>query len=185
MLAILRPLSFFLLPLMASFMLPQNTHGQNTRGEETFVKIHKVSGSRMSVTKDSGGGRAGRGRGGQASAGAGGMSRRGRGRFAAQSGNSATQQIVLSIPATAKITSGMRARRTFEFRAGAELPGGMRNKIFRDFKSPLSARIVTDAGRITEVNVITTQTDINQSNTDATGGTVIAVRPKRPPMKKK
>ena len=79
----------------------------------------------------------------------------------------------------------MRERRTFEFRVGAELAGGLRNRVFQNIRQPLSARIVTKGIRITEVNVITAQTDINQSNTDSTGRTVIAIRPKRPPMKRK
>ena len=79
----------------------------------------------------------------------------------------------------------MRERRTFEFRAGAELSGGLRNRIFKEIKEPLSARVVTKGNVITEVNVITDQTDINQSNTDSSGRKVIAIRPKRPPMKRK
>lgn len=79
----------------------------------------------------------------------------------------------------------MRERRTFEFRAGAELAGGLKNRIFQKMTKPLSARIVTMGDRITEVNVITDETDINQSNTNDSGKTVIAIRPKRPPMKRK
>ncbi len=92
---------------------------------------------------------------------------------------------IVTVPATVKITSAMRERRTFEFRVGAELPGGLRNPIFQNMTEPLSARIVTDGDRITEINVVTSQTDINQSNTDSSGQTVLAIRPKRPPMKKK
>ena len=79
----------------------------------------------------------------------------------------------------------MRERRTFEFRAGAELAGGLRNHIFQNIQQPLSARIVTEGDRILEINVITSETDINQSNTDAAGQAVIAIRPKRPPVKRK
>jgi hypothetical protein len=51
-------------------------------------------------------------------------------------------------------------------------------------KAPLSARIVSDGNQITEINVIISETDINQSTTTASGEAIIAVRPKRPPMKR-
>jgi hypothetical protein len=51
-------------------------------------------------------------------------------------------------------------------------------------QAPLSARIVTEGNRITEINVIIPETDINQSVTTASGEAVIAVRPKRPPTKR-
>jgi hypothetical protein len=89
------------------------------------------------------------------------------------------------VPADAKITTAMRERRTSEFRVGGELAGGLQHGIFREMKGPLPARIVTEGNRITEINVITPQIDINQSQTDASGQTVIAIRPKRPPVKKK
>lgn len=156
--------------------------------EETFVSIHKVIGNRMSISKSATGFGRGR-RGGSATAtptdqAGGRFGGRGRGRFAGR-GASSSQQIIVTVPASAKITSGMRERRTFEFRAGAELSGGLRNRIFKDVKEPLSARIVTKGNVITEVNVITDQTDINQSNIDSSGRKVIAIRPKRPPMKRK
>jgi hypothetical protein len=129
--------------------------------EETFMTIQQVRGNQIAVVKDAGG--AGR-RGG---------------------GTAANQPTVLTVPADAKITTAMRERRTFEFRVGGELAGGLQHVIFREMKGPLSARIVTEGDRITEINVITPQIDINQSQTDASGETVIAIRPKRPPMKKK
>ena len=89
------------------------------------------------------------------------------------------------VPSSAKITSAMRERRTFEFRVGVELAGGLRNPLFRDMKEPLKARIVTERGRVTQVNVITADSDINQSNADESGRSVIAVRPKQPPLIKK
>jgi|GEM_PF-2458821 len=161
------------------------------RADETFVTIHRVAGNRLSVTMDSGSGRGRRGgqaetpqsqSPGQASSRPAG---RERGRFASRGNTTASQQVVVTVPSTAKITSGMRERRTFEFRAGAELAGGLRNRVFQNLQKPLSARIVTQGNVITEVNVITPETDINQSNVDAGGGTVIAIRPKRPPMKRK
>jgi hypothetical protein len=97
----------------------------------------------------------------------------------------AAKTLTLTIADDVKITSAMRERRTFEFRAGVELPGGLRNKVFQHIGSGLQARIVTDGTKITEINVITSETDINHSNINAADGqTVIAVRPKRPPMKK-
>lgn len=158
----------------------------NAPAEETFVTIHKVVGNRLSISKASTGGRGRRG-GAQTtdSSQQAGPSRRGRGRFASRGGSTAVQQVVVTVPSTAKITSGMRERRTAEFRAGAELAGGLKNRIFQNLRKPLSARIVTAGNRITEVNVITDETDINQSNTDSSGRTVIAIRPKRPPMKRK
>ncbi|QDU30796.1 hypothetical protein ETAA8_59450 [Anatilimnocola aggregata] len=129
--------------------------------EETFMTIQQVRGNQIAVVKDAvGGGR----RGGAAAA---------------------SQPTVLTVPADAKITTAMRERRTFEFRVGGELAGGLQHGIFREMKGPLSARIVTEGNRITEINVITPQIDINQSQTDASGQTVIAIRPKRPPLKKK
>ena len=77
----------------------------------------------------------------------------------------------------------MRERRTFEFRVGIELAGGMRHPVFARMQKPLSARIVFEGNRITELNVITDDTDINQRSTSSTGQTVIAVKPKRPPSK--
>ena len=44
---------------------------------------------------------------------------------------------------------------------------------------------MTKGNVITEVNVITDQTDINQSTRTRAGRKVIAIRPKRPPMKRK
>ena len=148
------------------------------------MKIHGVAGNRIVVTKASEGTTRRSGQANEASAPKNvptGSSRRGRGKLGEKS---ESQQSIVEIPADTKITSAMRERRTFEFRVGAELPGGLRNQDFQDLKSPLSARIVTENGRVTQVNVITEQTDINQSNTDGKGSAVIAVRPKRPPMKK-
>jgi hypothetical protein len=51
-------------------------------------------------------------------------------------------------------------------------------------KAPLSARIVSEGNQITEINVIIPETDINQSTATSSGETIIAVRPKRPPMKR-
>jgi hypothetical protein len=158
-----------------------------SRADEVFVKIHRVAGNRIAITIESEGGG---GRGGQGNANADaqsapgrGSARRGRGRFGGQA-EAMSDQTILEIPADTKITSAMRERRTFEFRVGAELPGGLQNQVFQNLTSPLSARIVTEDGRISQINVITEQTDINQSNTDSNGTAVIAVRPKRPPMKK-
>ena len=138
--------------------------------EETFLTIQQVRGNQIAVVKDAGG--AGRRGGGAAMAGRG-------------AGAAANLTAVLTVPADAKITTAMRERRTFEFRVGGELAGGLQHGIFREMKGPLPARIVMEGNRITEINVITPQIDINQSQTDASGQTVIAIRPKRPPMKKK
>ena len=138
--------------------------------EETFLTIQQVRGNQIAVKKDAGG--AGRRGGGAAMAGRG-------------AGAAANQTTVLTVPADAKITTAMRERRTSEFRVGGELAGGLQHGIFREMKAPLHARIVMEGNRITEINVITPQIDINQSQTDASGQTVIAVRPKRPPVKKK
>ncbi|MCR9118566.1 MAG: hypothetical protein NXI22_16645, partial [bacterium] len=84
--------------------------------EETFVTIQKVSGNQMAIVKSSGG------RGGAM------QGRRGRGR----GGDAAVQPIVVAVPASAKITTAMRERRTFEFKVGAEVAGGLRNRIFQN-----------------------------------------------------
>lgn len=141
--------------------------------EETFVTIQKVSGNRMLVVKDDAGSGGGRGRG-MAS---------GRGR---RGGATTTSSAVsVTVPPTAKITSAMRERRTFEFRVLGEIPGGLRNSAFQRMNEPLKARIVTKNNHITEVNVISGDTDINQSATSSSGQTILAVKPKRPPMKRK
>ena len=169
--------------------------------DEIFVTIRSVEGNQLLVVKepvDGGGGRGrgvrggaganrgGQGRGGQ---GRGGLGRGGRGRGGGRGarfrgGEDSNSVIKLSVPASAKITSGMRERRTFEFRALAELPGGLEHPAIKEMESPLPARIIIEDGVIQEVNVITGETDINQSGATAGDSSVIAVRPKRPPMKK-
>lgn len=148
--------------------------------DETFVSIQKVSGNQIAFVPDTGG--AGRGMLGGRAAAAPGQQGLGRGR---RGGEAAVQPTIVIVPAGVKITSSMRERRTQEFRAGAELAGGLKHRVFQEMQAPLSARIVTEGNRITEINVIIPETDINQSNTTASGEAVIAVRPKRPPMKKK
>lgn len=149
--------------------------------DEVFVKIQRVSGNQVAVVKDSSA--AGRGmRGGDAGTSAPMQSRRGRGR---RTETTSTQPTVITIDRNVKITSAMRERRTFEFRVGAELAGGLRHRVFQNMRSPLSARIVTQGNRITEVNVLIPETDINQSGTTVGGQTVMAVRPKRPPTKRR
>ncbi len=142
---------------------------------ETFFTIQRVSGNQIAVVPDSGGAGRGMRGGGGGAPGQAGMGRR--------PGGVAAQPTILTVPPTAKITSAMRERRTFEFRVGAELAGGLKHKAFQEMQAPLTARIVTDGNRITEINVIIPETDINQSGTTASGEAVIAVRPKRPPMK--
>ena len=105
----------------------------------------------------------------------------GRGRF----GGAAIQQKTVTVPRNTKFTTAFRERRTFEFQVGAEIPGGLRNKIFRQLDQPLQARVVTRSNEIVEINVLTSQSDINQSNSDGNGEKVIAIKPKRPPQKKK
>lgn len=153
--------------MMTAFLLLLG--GSVASAEETFVKIHQVVGNRMLVSKEAGAG------GGQGGA----MAGRGRRR-----GGASQPKVTVTLPANVKVTSAMRERRTFEFRVLGELPGGFRHQVFRNLKEPVSARIVTTNNRITEVNVITGETDINQSGSNAAGQTVIAVRPKRPPMKR-
>lgn len=156
--------------------------------EETFVTIQKVSGNQILVVKDDAGGGGGRGRGMQGGAGMANGQARGRGRRGGGRGDGAasnTNALTVTVPATAKITSAMRERRTFEFRVLGEIPGGLRSSVFQRMNEPLKARIVTKDNRITEVNVISGDTDINQSATSSSGQTVLAVKPKRPPMKRK
>ncbi|MEM7475367.1 MAG: hypothetical protein AAF483_10280 [Planctomycetota bacterium] len=150
-------------------------------GEETFVTIHKVIGKQMLVTKDASGVGGGRGRGMRGA----GANAQGRGRGRGfRAGASTANAVTLTVPVPAKITSAMRERRTFEFRVLAELPGGLQHQVFRNMAKPLQARILTKNNAIVEVNVITGETDINQSSATSAGQTVIAVRPKRPPTKR-
>ena len=182
-----------------------------TYGEESFVTIHSVSGNRLQIavsatgprgtaglggapsrpsaadTQGSGtGGRfSGRGRrrfgGGQGTDSSGSAAGgRGRGRF----GQTSPKLTTITVPTTAKITVAMRERRTFEFRVMGELAGGLRHPVFTRMKSPLQARIVTRGNRITEINVVTGDTDINQTATTSEGENIVAVKPKRPPMKR-
>lgn len=144
--------------------------------DEAFVSIQRVSGNQIAVVMDEGG----RGRRGGRVEGGDAIPQRGRRRAMANQ-----QPLILTVPADAKITTAMRERRTFEFRVGGELGGGLRHRIFTEMRQPLSARIVSEGNRITEINVITPQIDINQSQTDSSGRSVIAVRPKRPPVKRK
>ena len=152
------------------------------QADESFISIHAVSGNRIQISPASGG-RGMRG-GGQPNQDAntnqtGPPGRRGRGRM--QGGVQLTSVV---IPATTKVTNAMRERRTFEFRVMGEIAGGLRNPIFRQMKQPLQARIVTRNKVITEINVVTGETDINQTAT-SNGQSVIAVKPKRPPMKRR
>ena len=136
--------------------------------DETFVKIHRVSGNQVAIVPDA--------------ANEGGGAMRGGGRR--RGGAATTQPTILTVAPDAKITSAMRERRTFEFRVGAELAGGLKHRVFQEMQTPLSARIVSDGNQITEINVIISETDINQSTTTSSGEAIIAVRPKRPPMKR-
>jgi len=147
--------------------------------DETFVKIQRVSGNQIAVVSDAGG--SGRGMRGGRDATAPGQRRSGRGR---RGGAANVQPTIVTVPAGTKVTSAMRERRTFEFRIGAELAGGLKHRVFQRMQAPLSARIVTEKNRITEINVIIPETDINQSSTTSTGAAVIAVRPKRPPTRR-
>jgi hypothetical protein len=136
--------------------------------DETFVKIQRVSGNQIAVVPDAANDAGGAMRGGGR--------RRG--------GAAATQPNILTVTPATKITSAMRERRTFEFRVGAELAGGLKHRVFQEMKAPLSARIVSDGSQVTEINVLISETDINQSTTTASGEAIIAVHPKRPPMKR-
>jgi hypothetical protein len=144
--------------------------------DETFVSIQRVTGNQIAIMPDAGG--AGRGMRSDAAPGQSGF---GRGR---RGGAAAAQPTILTVPAGVKITSAMRERRTFGFRVGAELAGGLKHRVFQEMPAPLSARIVTEGNRITEINVVIPETDINQSSATSTGEAVIAVRPKRPPAKR-
>jgi hypothetical protein len=136
--------------------------------DETFVKIQRVSGNQIAVVPD-------------AASDAGGAMRGGGRR---RGGAAATQPTILTVSPATKITSAMRERRTFEFRVGVELAGGLKHRVFQEMTTPLSARIVSEGNQITEINVIIPETGINQSTATSSGETIIAVRPKRPPMKR-
>jgi hypothetical protein len=136
--------------------------------DESFVKIQRVSGNQVAVVPDA------------ANVGGGAM----RGGRRRRGGAATTQPTILTVSPATKITSAMRERRTFEFRVGSELAGGLKHRVFQEMKAPLSARIVSDGKQITEINVIISETDINQSATTSGGEAIIAVRPKRPPMKR-
>ena len=136
--------------------------------DELFVKIQRVSGNQIAVVPDAASDASGAMRGGGR--------RRG--------GALTSQPTILTVSPATKITSAMRERRTFEFRVGAELAGGLKHRVFQEMKAPLSAHIVSEGNQITEINVIISETDINQSTATSSGEAIIAVRPKRPPMKR-
>jgi hypothetical protein len=136
--------------------------------DETFVKIQRVSGNQVAVVADA--------------ANEGGGAMRGGGRR--RGGAATAQPTILTVSPATKITSAIRERRTFEFRVGAELAGGLKHRVFQEMKTPLSARVVSDGNEIKEINVIISETDINQSTTTSSGHAIIAIRPKRPPMKR-
>jgi hypothetical protein len=160
------------------------TFPEMASAEETFVTIQKVNGNQMLVVRDEVGGEGGRGKGSMGAAnGKGNGPMRGPGQR--DGAAAASNALTVTVPATAKITSAMRERRTFEFRVLGEIPGGLRSEVFQRMKVPLKARIVTEDNRITEINVISGDTDINQSSISSSGQPIIAVKPKRPPMKKK
>ncbi len=155
------------------------------QADETFVTIQKISGNRLLVVKDDASGGGSRGRGTQNGE-AGAMANRPpRGRGRRGGGAISSSALTVIVPENAKITSAMRERRTFEFRVLGEIPGGLRSSVFQRMSEPLKARIVTKDSRITEINVISGDTDINHSSTTSSGQTVMAVKPKRPPMKMK
>lgn len=147
---------------------------QFAAAEERFGTIQKVQGQTITFVESAGRGRGAMQRGGGQAP----------GKNPARTG-SETKAITLQVPAGAKITAAQRERRTAEFRVGAELPGGLRHPVFQNIDGGLEARVVSDGKQITEINVITSETDINQSNASSDGQTVIAVRPKRPPSKRK
>ncbi len=137
--------------------------------DEFFVTIYQVSGNQIAVVRSDAGGEGGDMRGGRG--------RRG-------GGTQQAETVVVTLPNDVKITTAMRERRTSEFRVGTEIAGGLKHSIFTEMQQPLQARIVSDGERITELNVITRETDINQTATSVSGDAVIAVRPKRPPTKR-
>jgi len=145
--------------------------------DETFVTIQQVKGNQIAVVKDD----AARGEGEDPAPAE--APRRGFGR-SRRVDTPEPQSAIITVTPDVKITSASRERRTNEFRVGAELAGGLKHRIFQEMQTPLKARIVTAENRITEINVIIPETDINQSNTTANGDAVIAVRPKRPPTKR-
>jgi hypothetical protein len=138
---------------------------------EQFVSIQNVEGTKITYVTESNEGRGGR---------------RGGGFGKGDRGGVATNEnkMVMLVPQTAKITSAMRERRTYKFRVGVEIPGGLRNPIFQKLNQPLSARIVFDGKQVSEINVLTSSMDLNQTTVDTVDDTDIAVRPKRPPLKR-
>tara|TARA_R110001592_G_scaffold332242_1_gene615503 strand:- start:4658 stop:5314 length:657 start_codon:yes stop_codon:yes gene_type:complete len=147
---------------------------------ETFVKIQGVKGNQIALIKDTTGGGDRGMRSGKGTTPPGQQ----RGRRGRRGNSTSMQPRIITVPANVKITSAMRERRTFDFRVGTELAGGLKHRVFQEMKTPLSARIVSQNNRIIEINVIISETDINQSSTTANGKTIIAVRPKRPPKKR-
>lgn len=126
-----------------------------TEDGELMVTIQRIDNASITVTKaQMGGGRTGGGR-------------RGRGRRG--------ETITLSVAGNVRVTTATWRRKTRDFRIGAPLGGGLKNKVLRDLSSRALARVVLEAGRVVEINVVV-------DSSDAT--TVIAVRPKRPPTKK-
>ena len=76
----------------------------------------------------------------------------------------------------ALITTATTTRRTGDLIVGIELGGGIRNKVFEQIdERGVAVRLVVKDDRIVEINVLTSEDDSEAP---------IAVKPKRPPMKK-
>lgn len=139
-----------------------------------MVTLLAVNGNQIRVTESASGGRGPRG---GAMQGQGDQAMPARGRRGMGSRNqTSTQGTHLVVPESATVTYAMTERRTNEFKVGASINGRLRNSIFQNIpREGLPARIVFKGNLMVELNIL-------QANDTSLED--IAVKPKRPPMKK-
>lgn len=140
--------------MMVSVVLALLPGAAPEKSEVLFVTIYEIgNGSIIVVKSPTGTGRSG--------------GRRGRGRRGGQ-------RMTLPVASDVQATTANYRRKTRQFRIGAPLGGGLKNKVIRSLEPRALARIVVVKGQVVEMNVVV-------DSSDAT--TVIAIRPKRPPTK--
>lgn len=133
--------------------------GSDAEGEsngEFVVSLTAIKTGEISFASGSGGGRG-----------------RGRGKRSGDHGDSRSMPVAEDI----LVTTGRLAKRTQEFQPGQELGAGLSNRMFDGLRDgeTLKARVVIKSGRAVELNVIVDDVPMEDA---------IAVKPKRPPMKK-
>lgn len=150
-----------------------------TVAAEMMVTVQRIAGNAVYFVKNdsgtdgssSGGMRAGNGRKGGSGSGGGKGRGRGKGRF----GGSSSNATGLYLAPNVRVTHASYSRRTQEFSVGQDIAGGVRNSLIRQVPAGTMARLVSSGTRVIELNIVTD---------DMTIANQIAVKPKRPPIKR-